>query len=224
MAANIFAQGMAAYDDGWNRQQTATDQAARVRAGRRLAAGDRSGAAGAFAESGMIPEARQMQGDQAAIDNQAYERGRQKKTDDLAESERKVQTLSKLAKGLQGVPAGQRVGALQRALPIFEQLGMDPAQFATLTEDQLTDEQLQVFAGELEKQWQVLNLGNGGAAKYNNRTGDFETLREPDKPTILRQGDTLLGEDNRPVYTAPKTFAPPRPRGSGGSTSLPPGY
>lgn len=218
---NIFAEGMNAYDDSFARTQAARQTRGRVQAGRALAAGDRTAAAAAFGEAGMPEGVRQVQDDQAADENQQFARDRIAKADERAEAERKVEVLTKVAQGLKGVQAGQRMQALQRAMPLFQQLQIDPSMFASLTEDQLTDEALDLFSGELEKQWQAVNLGGGGFGKFNSRSGEFETVREPTmRPVIVGNGATAVDpETGEPVYANPKKFAPARPRSPGGGIS-----
>lgn len=222
---NIFAQGMGAFDDAYARTQDVRNQVTRRRAGQALAGGDRAGAAATFAGEGMIPEARQMQADQAQVENQQYQRDRQEANDqrqlsedERAAAERSISTLKQLAQGLKGIPAGQRAQALQRALPVFQKLGMDPAPYAALTEDQLSDQNLDLYAGEIEKQWQALNLGNGGLGRFNNRTGATEIVREPDPPpVIVGNGAMAIDRDTgKTIARNAKTFAPPRSGGGGG--------
>lgn len=221
MARNYFQDpletGMDAFDRSYDRTQAIGDRATTARAGRQLATGDRRGAAATFAEGGMIAPSRQMTADQQGEEDRALAQSTQAQQMDLEKGKRTVDVLTRLAKGLQGVPAGQRRQALQQAMPIFDQLQIDKSQLEGLTEDQLTDDQLELFAGELEKQWQVINLGNGGAAQYNNRTGAFKTLREPDPPPIVLGGGAVaIDRDGGGVVARnPKTFAPPRPRAPG---------
>lgn len=215
MPQNIFAQGMDAFKDGYATQQTMRQDRARTQAGRALAAGDRSGAATAFGEGGLTDDVRRVQSDQTAADETTYQHGQdaQKQTD--TDQAKRAAFLKDISKGLKGVPAGQRKAALDQVLPHFQQLGLDPEQFAGLTEDQLTDQNLDIFSGEIDKH-QLVNMGSGGVGDYDPRSGDFRELRAPDKPIILGNGATALDPvTHQPIYTNPKTFAPPRPRAPG---------
>lgn len=230
MPQNYFSGGvgdvLAAGEAGAGFVNDWMDRAAKQRAGYaaapRIAKGDYRGAAGAYAQEGMADEARTLMGDQAAMEHQAAQDQRQAHQDELAAAGRRVEVLGKIAQGLMSVPPGQRRAALEKAMPVFGQIGVDPAQFQTLTEDQLTDEQLQLFGAELEKQWQAVNLGGGGVGAYNPRTNDYRTLREPDPKLVqLREGSSLIDPETRQVVASkPKTYAPQR--GGGGSAGLPP--
>jgi hypothetical protein len=223
MARNYFQSpfetGQDAFDRGFDRQQAITDRITTTRAGGKLAAGDRRGAAATFAQGGMIAPARQMQADQQAEEDRQYDRETATQDRQTKMKAQQAQALIKIAEGLRTVPVGSRAAALQQALPIFEQIGVDPAMFASLTEDQLSDDQLGLFAGEMEKQYQIINRGSGGYDVMDMRTGKKVGGVEPDpKLQAVAGGATLYDPETRqPVYTAPKTFAPPRPR-SGGSS------
>lgn len=237
MARNYFASpfetGQDAFDRGFDRQQAITDRITTTQAGRKLASGDRAGAAKTFAAGGLIQPARQMQADQQAEDDRAYERGNAEQDRMTKMKAQQAQALIRIAQGLREVPAGQRQAALQQALPILGQIGVDPSMFAALTEDQLSDDQLNLFAGEMEKQWQALNLGNGGLGRFNSRTGATEVIREPDPPpVIVGNGAIAVDRGSGDVLARnPKTFAPPRASGgrggaksAGGIPALPPGF
>ena len=243
MAINLFNtsgimdRGQQAYDDTNTNIQGMMNRRTQMQAGRAYAGGDRQGAARMLAHGGNLDGARTLENDIQGDEDRAYTRQRQGMADERqagqderAASQRKVEVLTKIAQGLKGVPAGQRAGALQRAMPVFEQVGMDPAMFGNLTEDQLSDEQLDMFSGELGKQWQVINLGNGGFGFYNNRSGEFKTIREPDpRPVVIGNGGMAVDPDTGAVIGRnAKTFAPPRAgsggRGGGGIPPLPPGF
>lgn len=213
MAGNIFATGVGAFDHAYDQGQTMRQDRARVQAGRSLASGDRQGAAQQFGAAGMTDDVRQMQADQMRVDDRAqaqeqhtYDRGQ-------GEAGKRAQLLVQVAKGLKSVPPGQRMGALGKIAPVFQNVGVDPSMFAQLTEDQLTDEALDMFSGEVEQQYQAVNLGGGGFGTFNNRTGDFQTLREPTmRPVIMGNGASALDpETGQVIARNPKTFAPPRP-------------
>lgn len=228
MARNYFQSPLDtandAFGQGYDRQQAVTDRITTTRAGQALAGGDREGAASTFARGGMIPQARQIQGDAQAADDRAYERSTAEEARAAKMKAQQAQALITIAKGLQGVPQGQRATMLQQSLPIFKQIGVDPTPFASLTEDQLSDDQLALFAGEMEKQWQVLNLGNGGAAQYNTRTGEFKTLREPDPPPVIVGNGAIAvdRQDGNVIARNAKTFAPARGGGGrGGGKAAP---
>jgi hypothetical protein len=222
--------GQQAWDDTGANIKGMRDQFTNARAGRAYASGDRQGAARMLAQGGNLDGARVLQGDlraeqrQGMQDTQAaealtYERGRDQKADarlktadDVALAERNYTTLRRITSGLRGYQEGQRLPQLQRALPIFESLGIAVEPFAALTEDQLNDANLDVFEGELEKQWTFHNLGGGGIGRSDNRTGKYETLREPEKPP----GNYIRGPDGKwminplAVEFKAQTRAPPK--------------
>lgn len=229
--------GQQAWDDTGANIKGMRDQFTNARAGRAYAGGDRQGAARMLAQGGNLDGARVLQGDlrteqrQGMQDTQAaealtYERGRdkraderQKTADDVALAERNYTTLRRITGGLRGYQEGQRLPQLQRALPIFESLGIPVEPFAALTEDQLNNANLDVFEGELEKQWNSVSLGAGGVGAFNPRTGKFVTVREPD--VKLSQGQKLFDSDGNVVAYNPKTFSP---RTNSGIASPPTGW
>ena len=196
MAINLFStsgimdRGQRAYEDANTDIQGIMSRRTNMQAGRAYAGGDRQGAAAMLAQGGNIDDARVIQNDiqgderQAMLDQQAaeqqtYQRGRDKTTDQAAQAERNYTTLKRITGGLRGYDEGQRLPQLQRVLPIFEQLGLPVEQFAALTEDQLNNAGLDMFEGELDKQWTFHNLTGGGLARSNARTGEVKTMIEP---------------------------------------------
>lgn len=233
MARNLFGTA-AVIDAGRQGRADANEifddimtRRASSRAAPKIAAGDYAGAAGEYGSAGLADEALALRGKQEGADKTVYDRSQAEQTRKSAMQAKQAQALIMLAKGVRGVqhgvdeqhPEGRRRAAIQQVLPIFEKIGVDPTPFASLTEDQITDDLIAVFAGEMEKQFQGVNLGNGGFGSFDNRTGDFKTIREPDpKLQSVAGGATLYDPETRaPVYTAPKTFAPPRPRSGGGA-------
>jgi len=213
MATNIFAQGMDAFDRSWDRTQGFHDRATARKAGRALAGGDRAGAMQALGDAGQIDGVRTLQGDQRREDDRAAEQAQGER----AEQMRRAELLIGVAGELKNVPPGQRKAALQH--PIFQMAGLTPEQLSGLTEEDLSDQALDMFAGEVKKQVQVLNLGNGGVATVDPASGEFRVLREPDpRPVIIGNGGVAIDpETGQVVGRNPKTFAPPRPSGGGGS-------
>ena len=227
--------GQQAWDDTGANIKGMRDQFTNARAGRAYASSDRQGAARMLAQGGNLDGARVLQGDLRTEQRQTmqdereaealtYERGRdkraderQKTTDDVARAERNFTTLNRITRGLRDYKEGERLPQLQRALPIFESLGIAVEPFAALTEDQLNNANLDVFEEELEKQWTFHNLGGGGIGRSDNRTGKYETLREPEKPP----GNYIRGPDGKwminplAVKFKEQTRAPPRAGGSG---------
>lgn len=226
MAQNIFGLGMQAFDQGYDRTQAIRDQVTRRKAGQRLAAGDRTGASQAFASEGMIPEARQMQADQAAMEQDAYQRSRDEAQDQRANRQAEMQAAQNLIQAselLANVPQEQRF-QIFTTHPLFSNLLPEEMRAQVKPED-LSDQGLAMFRDAVKRQ--MVNLGNGGVAEYDPAGGTPEerlrVLREPDyKPMTVGQGATLFDPDTqRPIYTNPKTYAPPRSGGGGQGSQAP---
>ena len=237
MAINLFNtsgildRGNEAFKRGYDEMGAMRTDRTNMQAGRAYAGGDRQGAAGILAQGGNIDGARTLENDIQNEEQQAYTRQRQgmaderqASQDEFAAAQRKVEVLTKIAQGLKGVPAGQRAASLQRAVPVFEQIGVDPAVFASLTEDQLSDEQLDIFSGEISKSMEEYTL-SPGAQRWRGDQMIADNPRE-ERPVSVSQGATLFDpKTNKPIYTAPKTYAPPRNGGnSGASSGVPAGF
>lgn len=145
MAQNIFGLGMDEFDRSYQRTQAFRDQVTRRKAGQRLATGDRAGASQAFANEGMIPEARQMQADQFAAEDR--EAGKVK--EQQAEAAKRAELLIGAAGALKRLPPDQRRSALSH--PIFQMAGLSQEQLAGLSDEDLSDQSLDMFVGEVER-------------------------------------------------------------------------
>jgi hypothetical protein len=225
MPPNIFALGQDAFKDAYATQQGMRQDRGRVQAGRALAAGDRQGAQAAFGDAGLTEDVRAVQGDQRRDDALSQDQAQTAHGNEQQDQAKKAAFLKDLAQGLKGVPAGQRRQALDQVLPHFQELGIAPDDFASLTEDQLNDQNLDIFAGEVDKH-QMVNLGGGGVGDYNQRSGDFRTLREPTQkaPTGFEYAEDgslhpIQGYIQGRAALSTATRAPPRPRASGGGKS-----
>ena len=188
--SGILDRGRESFKSAYDQSEAMRGDRTRMQAGRAYAGGDRQGAAAMLAQGGNIDDARVIQNDiqgderqtmldQQAAEQQTYQRGRDKTTDQAAQTERNYTTLKRITGGLRGYDEGQRLPQLQRVLPIFEQLGLPVYQLAALTEDPLNNAGLDMFEGELDKQWTFHNLGGGGLARSNARTGEVKTMIEP---------------------------------------------
>lgn len=210
-----FETGSRAFDNAFDRTQAIGDQVTTNKAGRQLAGGDRRGAAATFAGGGMIDPSRRMTADQQALDDRDAEGAEQEQQAEAAAVKQRAEILTGVAKKLQSVPPGQRLATLQKANPLFEMAGMDLTMFEQLTEEQLTDEALQVFTGEVAKSLEEYTLAPG--AKRFRGTEVMAENPVQERPIAVGQGTTLLDPKTRkPIYTAPKTYAPARPRAPAG--------
>lgn len=224
MVQNIFRQGMDAFDAGYDRMQGITDQRARRRAGSALAAGDRRAAMDELGGAGMIEGVRALENDQLAEDAAAGDAALQQQRIAASQAAERAKVLTRVAQGLKTVPAGQRKAALAQVYPLFQQMEVDTSAFDQLTEDQLTDQALDLFTGEVEKQLQIVNRGGGGYDVVDTSTGDVVRSVEPDpRLQVVGQGAVAIDPRTRePVYRNPKTFAPKSGGTGGGGAGLPP--
>lgn len=123
-----------------------------------------------------------------------------------------TQVLKNLASS---VPEGERVAALRNAVPMLARLGLDPNELSTTTEDELSNESLSLLIGNIEKAAEEYTLAPG-AKRYRGSEVIADNPAAPERPISVPQGTTLLDPETRkPIYTAPKTYAPPRASGGG---------
>lgn len=162
MAMNILNNALNAREAGFQEMETVRDRVARNRAGRALASGDYTGAkaeaygAGALDIGSGIQELENTQQDREL----SLEADRTKQHN--AQQKRMAETLAQLSTGLLEVPAGKRKETLDKIAPYLAQIGADPSAFQGLTEEQLTDENLRLFGGEMAKAAQPQVIGPGG--------------------------------------------------------------
>lgn len=205
--SGILDRGRESFKSAYDQSEAMRGDRTRMQAGRAYAGGDRQGAAAMLAQGGNIDDARVIQNDIQGDEQQAYARQRQgmaderqASQDEFAAAQRKVEVLTKIAQGLKGVPAGQRAASLQRAMPVFEQIGLDPTIFASLTEDQLSDEQLDMFSGEVSKSMEEYTL-SPGAQRWRGNQMIADNPRQPTAPAGMRySADGVL--ENIPGYVA----------------------
>jgi hypothetical protein len=191
---NIFAAGAQGFADATNLSRSFRTERARARAAPRIAAGDYSGAAQQYGQAGMADEARDAVRDQQVMDQVQYQHGRQTKEDGIADAQRRVETLQRLATGLTEIPEGangeglvQRKAALDHAMPIIQQIDPDPNGENSLTKmlgalppEHLSNASLHLFTGKLQQEWEGVNLGNGAFGRFSKSAGTFEQLRQSD--------------------------------------------
>lgn len=221
---NAFDRQTALYDDV-NARYTAT------RAGRRMAQGDRMGASREYANAGLLDQARVLEGDQRQSTIDAQSEANRLRDDQLAASKvnqetqaKRAETMLAVFKRLQTLPAGQRAAAMQRGAPLLQQVGVDPAPFLAMTEDDFSDEALAVAGVEAQKAYdQVFNTSAGVVGVKRDGTASL-IYDAPDKPIILGP-DRVAIQGGEVIGRGPaKTFAPPRASGgrSGGAAPKPP--
>lgn len=204
MAQNIFATGMDAFDRSYDRGQAMQQDRARMQAGRSLASGDRRGAMQQFGQAGLTDDVRQVQADQMRIDQD--ERAVEQETYDRDQAEQKTRAdvLVKVAQGLKSVPAGQRKAALSQITPVFQNVGIDPVMFNELTDEQLTDQALDMFSGEIENSVKLFNTSSGVVAVDEQALS--RNLQDPNASRVVYQ-DPLAGEYRRAQIDATRARA-----------------
>jgi hypothetical protein len=198
MAINLFStsgildRGNEAFKQGYDQMGAMRTDRTNMQAGKAYAGGDRQGAARMLAQGGNIDGARTLENDIQGDEQRAYQMQRQSMADErqagqdeMAATQRRVEVMTRIAQGLKGVPPGQRVGALQRAMPVFQQVGIDPAMFGSLTEDQLSDEQLDMFSGEVSKSMEEYTL-SPGAQRWRGDQMIADNPRERTAPAGMK--------------------------------------
>jgi len=122
----------------------------------------------------------QMQREQFGMEKEKF--GFDKKRAEQADALKRGEVLTTVAQRLKGVPAGQRKSALDRAAPLFQASGIDPSMFGQLSEDQLSDEALDTFTGQVAKELQFFQTDRGIYAG-DRATGEVGLVKAlPGKP------------------------------------------
>lgn len=169
MAVNIFAQGMDAFDQSWDRTQGFHDKATARKAGRALAGGDRAGAMQAYGNAGQVDAVRTLQRDQVQAEDRASAQALQQRQQQQAEGAKRAEILMGAAGALKQLPLQQRRQALSH--PIFQAAGLPPEELAKLTDDDLSDTALDMFVGEVKKQLEFVKGSDGTWAALDKETG-----------------------------------------------------
>lgn len=149
MPRNLFSDPFGGLQEGYQTAGAITDDIrskyARNRAAPKIAQGDFHGAAQTYGAMGMDREAAAAFSDQQTQED----RGTQAKERERVEGLRKADTLIKAASALKRVPPAERRQALGH--PIFQHLGITPELTGGLTDEQLSDQSLDMFVGEVER-------------------------------------------------------------------------
>lgn len=171
---NAFDAFNSANAAAYGQAQRSVDQRARMQAGQQLQGGNPQAAAGALYGAGMLDEGQQIEGAAQVQDMRAQaqqnQQAQQAEAQQAEQAKAKGEALIKISQALKSVPAGQRMGALQRLTPVFSQIGMDPSVFQGLGEQDLTDQALDMFSGEVQNQLKFFNTASGIVA-VNEREG-----------------------------------------------------
>lgn len=141
-------------------------------------------------QANILAQQNETEDRQLRRDDMAYRRQKDVKATEAEAVQKKGEALLRVAKGLTTVPVGQRHAALQQAMPLFQQSGIDPSAFTNLTEDQLTDQALSTFTGDLAKTLEEYTLAPG-SARYR---GTEKVAEQPFAPQYreVGPGQTLV--------------------------------
>lgn len=227
MAVNIFNATMdvlgnnqRAYDTAYNRTDKAFKQQAARKAGMALASGDRQGAMQAMGGEGAIDDVRLMQADQNREDQQAYSNKRQEGLDAEKRNAGLRDALKDAFVHVATLPTPQeRRQAMKHS--IWQMAGISPEAVDALPESDFGDEGVAQFGKSLNLQ--IVNRGGGGYDVVDLSTGQVVRSVQPDaKLMSVAGGNTVLDQQTRkPVFTAPKSYAPPRAPAAGAPSGAP---
>lgn len=188
-----------AYEAGQENALTMGDRfrtmGASRQAGNALAQGDYGAASSALYGSGMLNEGLQVQRyGQQELERQA-EAERQAQSDVAKAEAEKTKAAYELAERLSTVPEGQRLAAFRGMQSFLQKAGVTPQEFAEATEEDFSDERLAWARKEAAEKLQGVNLGGGAFASFNQQTGEFRVLRQPDPSYIQRDPEKELWEN-----------------------------
>lgn len=220
MPANIFRDGTDAFDASYARTSKIYGDAAARRAGTALASGDRQGAMQAMGGEGEVDAVRTLQGDQNREDQAAYQNERQAGLDDEKRNAGLRDALKDAFVHVATLPTPQeRRQAMKHS--IWQMAGISPEAVDALPESDFGDEGVAQFGKSLNLQ--IVNRGGGGYDVVDLSTGQVVRSVQPDaKLMSVAGGNTVLDQQTRkPVFTAPKSYAP-KSGGGGRGGGLPP--
>jgi hypothetical protein len=135
-ALDVLRAGEAGRDNS----QSMFDQFARQRAGNALAQGDYQGGANALLRGGMLRDGMAVQ---AA--------GQRQSGGDIQEAAEKLEFMGKAARMLRQLPMEARPQAREQLMGTFQAMGLPPEVLQQIAQAELSDQNLDVFAGETEK-------------------------------------------------------------------------
>lgn len=216
MAGNIFADGMDAYKDTNAVINGIQKKRADVQAAPMIAAGNFGGAAQAYGEAGLAPEARQNVIDQQVMSDRATASATAAKTEQAAEVQRKADGFLHVIDAVGAAPAGQRLARFKAISGTVRDLGVDPSHFATATEDDFSDSNLASLKALVGKAAADYTLG----ADQERRSGATNQVvaKGPPKPQeylVLPEGARAV-----PKPMNGETVGNPAPVGPAASPAL----
>jgi hypothetical protein len=177
-------------------------------------------------ENDIQGDERQLMQDQQNAEKLTYDRKRDADTDRAAKAKENLGLLQQLYQGAQQIPwqsedspqpGAKRFAFVQKTLPILQQAGFDVAPFASLTPEQLDDENVATFGGQVENE--IVKFA-GGYDVVDPRTKavkrSFRTERKPPQGMDYDEDGNLY---NIPGYVASRAAvagATRAPKSAGG--------
>lgn len=173
------------HDDAYARMQRGVEARARRRAGQALSGGDHQKASGELYDAGMLDAGAGVQ--RMATDAEDRQLGLEKdrRGMELQAMKQKGDALIRVSTALQHVEPGQRLPTLQKILPVLGE-AMDVSPFQSLTEADLTDDNLRMFGAEIASK--IKTYSSGGRTVAVN---EGALQRDFDDPSAVR----VLDED-----------------------------
>jgi len=165
---NILSDAINARQAGFDEAQNLRDRYTRNRTGAAMASGNLDQAAETAYRGGDLQLGSAVQGMQRQAQDRASEQDAASKAAEAEHQKQLYASMVKIGTGLKSVPPGQRAQKLQQLEPWFQSVGMGEAgkQIASLPEDQLTDENIDVFTGQMEKAAEQFTL-TPGSKRYD---------------------------------------------------------
>lgn len=195
--ASIFQNALAARQQGYDQVADFRADQGRMRAGNALAMGQPREAANALYKAGELDageivlqrgEARQMrqQAQQTAMQEQEAAQAKEA-------AQMRGMALVRAAQALRAIPAGQRAQALQtRVAPMLGRLGMDTSAFEGLTEEDLSDQGLDLFAGQVQRELEIVKGPDGSFSAVDKGTGEIVNQYQAPRYQALSPGQSLV--------------------------------
>lgn len=196
------------------------NQRAQIVAGRQAAGGNLGAAAGTLLQNG------DLQGGFGIQDRQAQQAATQRTQADQ-DSARQLQFTMQAIRSLKG--SQDPLADFDRMAPTFQQFGVGPQEIQGLRQGLATNPNFLADAerivGEQARKLQIVNLGEGNAAVFDEGTGDVvNTYRAPRDPKRVAVGNDYIevGEDGQvtPLYQGARPAEYRTVRNTDGSESL----
>lgn len=185
--ANILADALQLGRQSWDDSQARFDQVNRRKVGNVLATGNYGDAAAEAYRGGDLATGSRIEGMQRQREDRQAQQDAGAKAQQAQELQQRAEALTKIAVGLKSVPQGQRSAKLRELTPWFQSVGMDPGMFTQLPEEQLTDQNLDLFTGKIAEEVKGVVV-SAGSALVDPQSGR-EMYRASFKPELRTVGE-----------------------------------